>query len=180
MANKILTLDNVAEIKQLVDEAGGSIDIVQETGTSTTSVMSQNAVTKELEGKADKITPIVINTWCRIEGNNQVVAVESYAEDIIVPSGQYMGICKMTISAATATTNDLRVTVKISEGKNYPGISAVIDLNKGFINANGKELFTVMSGALSTQKTYRLYAIVPVGLKLEFIGFTVYRMSDYS
>ena len=41
-----------------VGEAGGSVDIVQSTGSSTTSVMSQNAVTTELGNKVNKGTTL--------------------------------------------------------------------------------------------------------------------------
>jgi hypothetical protein len=46
---------SVAEVQSDVG-AGSSVPVVQSTGTSTTSVMSQNAVTTELNGKASAST----------------------------------------------------------------------------------------------------------------------------
>ena len=64
LANKQATLVSGTNIKTInnesilgsgnIDIQGGGVDVVQTTGTSTTDVMSQNAVTTEISNKANK------------------------------------------------------------------------------------------------------------------------------
>ena len=121
-----------------IDIQGGGVDVVQTTGTSTTDVMSQNAVTTQLNGKADAISLDMVGspkkkvTFQLKSGGNNGTIVNS--KDLTLGRGLVYGEEGVTTLSTSGLVETSAITTSISSASTdaqVPSAKAVYNAIQG-------------------------------------------------
>ena len=184
----------MSEVRRVLLANGQYIEIVQETGTSTGAVMSQNAVTTALNGKANTThthaaSDITSGTFSSARIADGAITKAKLANDVIssLPSSSYETVVVTATVSNNQRANGLLVSINgvqytfSSTGKVYAMIPqgqvySVTPISSAIFNASGGGTYTASTGNRTVSVSYT----VGYGVYIEDRQGKLYTRDDWS
>lgn len=154
-----VNIDFTANVVYGEGEGGKTVDVVQSTGSSKNAVMSQDAVTKELEKKTDDDTVAVVaktgnysdlknrpDVYTRTEVDNKIKDTKNYLDS---------EISKIDVPDVSKLATKAEMSMKADRGE-IPTMTSQLRNNSGFITKNDIPTIPTALSQLEDDSNHRL------------------------